>query len=475
MLAKRQQPKVFRSIITLLSLSLLASCSNSEAIENFVNADPQLQTEVNPENSRQNSSVNNAQPDREITPQSQNNPTDPEQEILKPSTSEQIIANDTSNSLLNLPEELPEEIPLYPQAQLQEIEPELTAESGSILLRSQDNLEAIADYYQEQFQTQEWEIIQSFRLDRDSNSQIAIASKNNLKVKVSLADSAIDSEDNGLQTEIDIAYKPFIANLTTTDSELLPDSEVSQDVLETSPEELEVTSDTNTVTTAVIDFVDLEEVPEQLQSAVKEVAALGILTPQTKDARDKFAPNELVTRRDYARWLVSANNKYHDNSPGNKIHLARKTDQVAFKDIDAKDPDFGEIQGLAEAGLIPSILTSDSNNVLFRPDATLTREDLITWKVPLDVRAALSKASIETIEETWGFQDAAKIDPLAIKALFSDFQNGDRANVRRIFGYTTLFRPKKGVTRAEAAASLWYFGYQGDGVSAEELLNNSIN
>ncbi len=476
MLARKQQPKALRSIFSVISLSLLASCSNSEAIESFVNADPQLQTEVNQENSHQNSTVKNSQNDRQITPQSQNNQTNSDLEILKSSNSEQITANVTSNSLLNLPEDIPEEIPLYPQAQLEQIEPELTADSGSIELRSQDNIRVIADYYQEQFQTQEWEIIQPFSLEKDGNSQTAIASKNNLKVKISLANSSIDSENNSSQTEITIAYKPFIPNLTTADSvkvtpevsEVSPDrSQISPEVSEVSPDRSEVASDI----TAVTDFSDLEEVPEQFLQAVKEVAALGILTPQTKNSPNKFAPNELVTRRDYARWLVSANNKYHDGSPGNKIHLAGKTNQIAFKDLDVNDPDFGEIQGLAEAGLIPSILTSDSNNVLFRPDATLTREDLVTWKVPLDVRAALPKASIESIEETWGFQDAAKIDPQAIKALFSDFQNGDRANVRRLFGYTTLFQPKKGVTRAEAAASLWYFGFQGDGISAEEILS----
>jgi len=39
-----------------------------------------------------------------------------------------------------------------------------------------------------------------------------------------------------------------------------------------------------------------------------------------------------------------------------------------------------------------------------------------------------------------------------------------------VFGYTTLFQPKKPVTRAEAAASLWYFGFQGDGITAKEIL-----
>ncbi|MCA1995168.1 MAG: S-layer homology domain-containing protein, partial [Coleofasciculus sp. S288] len=47
---------------------------------------------------------------------------------------------------------------------------------------------------------------------------------------------------------------------------------------------------------------------------------------------------------------------------------------------------------------------------------------------------------------------------------------GEQSNIRRVFGYTTLFQPKKSVTRAEAASTLWYFGSQGEGLSAREAL-----
>ena len=461
MLARRLEPKALQFIVILLSMGIVSSCSNSRAIEDFISADPQLQTEVKPENSPQDSVVTNPQTQNQQLPtQPQNQTTDSEGEIQPESNTVSKI------DLSNLPEDIPTAILFYPQAQLQQTEPESTTESGSLILRSPDNLREIADYYQQQWQSQDWAIIQPFSLESDGISQTAITSKDDLEVKISLAESSTEGEDSLNQTEINITYQTLSSDVPSENSASTTDVEVS-------PQEPQVTSDvaTNTGT----NFSDLAEVREQLQQAVTEVAAVGILTPQTKDMTDKFAPNELITRRDYARWLVSANNKFHDNSPGKKIHLAKNASQIAFKDIDPKDPDFGAIQGLAEAGLIPSILTNDSNNVLFRPDATLTREDLITWKVPLDVRAALAKTSIETIEETWGFQDAAKTDPLAIKALFSDYQNGDRSNVRRIFGYTTLFQPKKGVTRAEAAASLWYFGYQDDGISAEELLDSSIN
>jgi hypothetical protein len=66
-----------------------------------------------------------------------------------------------------------------------------------------------------------------------------------------------------------------------------------------------------------------------------------------------------------------------------------------------------------------------------------------------------------------------KIDPKAMRAILADFQSGDRSNIRRVFGYTTLFQPKKTVTLNEVATTLWYFGSDAEGVSAEEALKNN--
>ncbi|HEY9906678.1 MAG TPA: S-layer homology domain-containing protein, partial [Thermosynechococcaceae cyanobacterium] len=82
----------------------------------------------------------------------------------------------------------------------------------------------------------------------------------------------------------------------------------------------------------------------------------------------------------------------------------------------------------------------------------------------------LPNASLEAVQQTWGFEDTAKIAPRALRAILVDFQNGEQSNVRRAFGYTTIFQPKKSVSRAQAAAALWYFGYQSEGVSAQEVL-----
>jgi S-layer homology domain len=183
-----------------------------------------------------------------------------------------------------------------------------------------------------------------------------------------------------------------------------------------------------------------------------------------------FEPGKAITRREYARWLVAANNAIYTNVPARKIRPGTSTDQPAFRDVATSDPDFGAIQGLANAGLIPSSLSGDTGAVNFRPNSTLTREDLIAWKVPVDIRRSLPNATIESVKESWGFQDTAKIDPKALRAVLADYQNGDLSNIRRAFGYTTLFNPKKTVSRAEAAGVLWFFGAQGDGLSAKDAL-----
>jgi hypothetical protein len=225
------------------------------------------------------------------------------------------------------------------------------------------------------------------------------------------------------------------------------------------------------------EFSDLNKVPQELRTYIQDLAALGVLSVESNATKsnsnnttNQFEPNRTITHREYARWLVAANNAMHPNNPSKQIRLAAESAQPAFSDVPKTDPDFPAIQGLAEAGLIPSPLSGDSTQVLFRPDAPLTREQLILWKVPLDTRQGLPAANLDAVKQTWGFQDAGKIDPKALRAVLADFQNGEQSNIRRVFGYTTLFQPKKPVTRAEAAAALWYFGTQGEGMSATEAL-----
>lgn len=434
--------------VTALAVSIplltgIVGCTEGKTLENFLKPDPQLQA---------NSPKSNSEKIETNQPNSSNNnslPISSEIESKKQITNsnEPKLSEELNNT--DFPENFPKTIPIHPQAKLIEVEEINTEEKGKTIWRSPTSMENILTFYQRKFKDNGWEIMQTPANDSPEEDAL-IAIEDNLEVVLFLNPSSSELDPDSANTEYTLEYQTI-------------NNTVEPTVTEESPSNLE--------SVAAISFGDLDETPEQLRQYVEDVAALGILTPYKEEEKvnlTQFAPNKPVTRREYARWLVDINNKFYASSSGNKIHLATKSDEPAFKDIPYNDPDYEIIQGLAEAGLIPSRLTGNSSKLLFQPDAPLTRENLVIWKVPLDFRKALPPASSESISESWGFQDASSIDPQGLRALFADFQNGEQANINRVFGYTTLFQPQKPVTRGEAAASLWYFGFQGEGMNAEE-------
>ncbi|NJL46913.1 MAG: S-layer homology domain-containing protein, partial [Leptolyngbyaceae cyanobacterium SM2_5_2] len=209
----------------------------------------------------------------------------------------------------------------------------------------------------------------------------------------------------------------------------------------------------------------LAEVPTDLKPYVQDWLALGLMekTAAERDAalaEVPFKPNQPITRSAYAHWLLTVNNEFYADQSTQRIRPGVTSSKPAFQDVPTTHPYFPAIQGLTEAGIIPSALTGNSTAVTFRPNDPLTRENLVLWKVPLDTRTTLPTATVEAVKGTWGFQDAAQIEPLALRAVLADHQTGDFANILRAFGYTTLFQPKKTVSQAEAAAALWRFGTQ---------------
>ncbi|MEM8604348.1 MAG: S-layer homology domain-containing protein [Cyanobacteria bacterium P01_H01_bin.121] len=234
------------------------------------------------------------------------------------------------------------------------------------------------------------------------------------------------------------------------------------------------TAATNPAPYAKLEFTDLSQAPAQLSQPLQQVLAVGVLNPnpqpgQPPTGSQAFDPNESVNRRDYARWLVAMNNRLYSDRSSQQIRLATTNSAPLFQDVPSNDPDFSAIQGLAAAGIIPSSLDSTTPVTNFRPDQPLDRETMLLWKVPLDVRRALPAANLQAVQDTWGFQDSDRISPQASRAVLADYNNGDLANIRRVFGYTTLLQPKQAVTRAEAAVSLWYFGSQQQGLSVTML------
>lgn len=381
--------------------------------------------------------------------------------------------NTGQDQTVPLPKDFPTEIPLYPQAQLQKVEAlDVPSAQGQLTSwTSSDPINAVQNFYQKAFNSSGWQVIS--KPDTDAGGTFVVRRKT-LQVTLSLSTGTITQDATPSPTATPTTPSQTGAITTKFDIQYIRNAGETTSLPATTPTATPTTAEI--VTGTPQNFTDLDKLPEELRQHIDDLAALGVLSLDASKAKNddttstKFEPNKTISRREFARWLVAANNRIYANRPGQQIRLASDSAKPAFQDVAKSNPDFASIQALAEAGLIPSPLSGDTTAVLFRPDAPLTRENLILWKIPLDTRQALPTASVDAVKQTWGFQDAAKIDSRALRAVTADFQNGDQSNIRRVFGYTTLFQPKKAVTRAEAAATIWFFGSQTEGISAKEAL-----
>ena len=424
------------AICLFASLSACADSPFGQSLEDSLAVDPQLQEESTP-----------AQPTPTPTP------------ATTPATTPTPTPTPTTE--VSLPDDFPGEIPRYEGASLETVTIAETPDDPVVTRwTSEDSIEEIEGFYQERLGKDNWQRVtpetQESIEETADGASVIVARRDGMQVQVSIAPNP--DEGDG-KTAFDIAYF-LTGDETATSPEPAADG---SSLSEASPTPSIAATPSNAPTNPPKAFSDLDRTP-QARSYIEDLAALGVLT--ASDDSDRFAPDETITRREYARWLLDTNNTLYADAPAKQIRPVTSGAQPVFGDIPATDPDFGTIQGLAEAGIVPSRLTGATTIAQFRPDAPLTREELVLWKVPLDLRRGLPAATLDAVRETWGFQDAASIEAKALKAVLADFQNGDLANIRRAFGYTTLFQPKKAVTRSEAASTLWYFGFQGDGRSA---------
>jgi S-layer homology domain len=317
---------------------------------------------------------------------------------------------------------LPADFPLYTQAKFQSTVE--TKEGGTVTTwTTPDSIELVYKFYQQELPSKQWEII-----TQPSDSSPQLVAKQQQSTVTIAPQASTDTPQSGLTTyTISLLAAP-----TPTSQPSKPSSSI----------------------------------PVATTDYLTDLTKIGVLT--SKDT----ATNRIVTRREYARWLVAAHNKITGTKPTQQIKLAATGTKPIFQDVPSTNPDFPSIQGLAEAGLIPSPLSGDATSVLFRPDTPLTREQMILWKIPLDTRQPLPAASLDAVKQTWGFQDAGKVDPKALRAVLADFQNGEQSNIRRVFGYTTLFQPKKTVSLGEVAIAIWYFGANSEGLSARDAVGS---
>ncbi len=340
-----------------------------------------------------------------------------------------------SPALSSLPASFPTSIPIYGNVKLTGVAVNQLLDSGALTWSSADSSDRILNFYQEALSKQDWQI------DSVSGANPQVA-----KIKASKGNQVLQlavRTNTSYQTEIFLLYQP------TPDLALSPKLENPK----TEPQ------------SASNAFTDLETAPESLRLYLQDLSQLGVISTANQNL---FLPNHLVSRRELARWLFAANNQIYSDRLPRQIRPAQPSDRPSFSDIPSQDPDFAAIQGLVNAGLLRASDLKTGNR--FQPEATISREEALAWKVPFDVRQLGTGATVINVRQAWGFGDSDRLTPRGLQVVLVDAQLGDLSNIRRAFGFTKILQPQKPITRAEAAAMLWRYGDQSDGNSAQAAL-----
>jgi hypothetical protein len=203
------------------------------------------------------------------------------------------------------------------------------------------------------------------------------------------------------------------------------------------------------------------------EKQITELAALGVFgTPS-----GTFNPTGTITRGDFVKWLVLANNAIFANNPGKQIRPSQGTTS-AYPDVATSHPDFPYIQGMYDAGFAVGF-----PDKTFKPDALLTHEQMIAIKESVD-RGGVQQYYATNWDSTMpNWKDKQQINKLFRGAIAEDSGLDHVAvvnwnhptlvieNVPRTFGAIAMFRPQDQATRAQAALVLWKMGAHTDRVS----------
>ena len=200
------------------------------------------------------------------------------------------------------------------------------------------------------------------------------------------------------------------------------------------------TAQADATSTVKVNFTDVGGIFGE--QAIEDEGALGILDTTT----GAFHPDAPISRADFVRWLVKANNVYSSSNPSGQIRLARG-EKPTFVDVPKSDPDFKYIQGLADTGFVIG-----KNATHFAPHAAITREEMVAIKAQVDEDQAIQLSPSDV-----GFlnlSDKNSINPQFVSDIHEDYSVRTTQNIGRVWGLIKVFHPRQPLTRAEAAVAI---------------------
>lgn len=163
----------------------------------------------------------------------------------------------------------------------------------------------------------------------------------------------------------------------------------------------------------------------------------------------KFNPNASITRAQFLRWEVKANNYLRSKK---RIRLANPGTPSSFPDVPNTHPDFPYIQGAADAGFAVGF-----KDGTFKPNEPLSREQMIAIKTNIDCNGQYKYTDPDKLpDDRWQWTDAGQVSKEFKAALYQDFEEDSHfCNSNRVFGNTKVLHPQQKVTRADAAICIW--------------------
>jgi uncharacterized protein YcfL len=187
---------------------------------------------------------------------------------------------------------------------------------------------------------------------------------------------------------------------------------------------------------ATVAFEDIKGVAAEKE--ITQLGQLGVFDTTT----GKFTPQKPITRAEFVRWLVRANNAMFAGTP-DKILRLPETGKATFSDVPPTHPDFRYIQGMTDAGYVIGY-----DEKTFKPTQTLTREEMLAIKAALDHRGPFNSY---TGGSPGSWTDSDTISKKYWAALHFESVLQNKANIGRTFGTIKTLKPQAPVTRAEAA------------------------
>lgn len=177
-------------------------------------------------------------------------------------------------------------------------------------------------------------------------------------------------------------------------------------------------------------FTDLANVP-WAKNAMEALAARGVIDQDVSKNSRQLHPKQEMTRGQYVQWLMTALslNTLHGN---------------AFSDVSADASYYEAVTAARSLGI-----TGGTGNGRFMPEATITRQEMMTLMVRALGVAGLVEQESASADSLAQFRDASTIRSYARDSVAL------LVNLGIVGGYNNEVKPLTHATRAESAALLY--------------------